>query len=191
MRARLQSHRRLNKVNIPPFLLNCSPVATSTSRVGLRLPRSSMMRNFVKGGVALVFFAISSAHAQTTSDTGGTVLSGVYDKSNATQAPGYCQVTVPASATSLSTMLASGLGGSCAVPNWAVWAYFLPRAAGNPVAVECVADSTALSATLGWPIQGYQAFPMPGSVRAGAPFSTTKCVSATGTPVTMDIWWMG
>lgn len=146
-------------------------------------------RTLMAGALALALQP-TGASAQTWTDTGGTVLNGVNDRSNATRAPGYCQITVTAAATTVAALLASGVGGSCAVPSWSTWAYFRPSTAGTAV-VRCVADSTALTAGLGFPLDGLADFPMAGGVQGGGPFSTIKCISTGASSVTVDIWWMG
>jgi hypothetical protein len=141
-----------------------------------------------------VALAATPSLARTLTDTDGTPIPGVNDRSNATNAPGYCQVTVPTTSTTLPAMLSTAAtavqGGTCSAPSWATWAYFRPETAGVGV-VRCAADGTTLSTTLGWPLDGAVGFPMPGGVKGGAPFSTLKCMSATGASVLMDIWWMG
>lgn len=117
-----------------------------------------------------------------------------YDYSMAAHIPGYCQITVPIVATTLTVMLATAngaaQGGTCLLPLWATWAYFHPAVAGTSV-IRCVSDSTALSTTLGQPLDGLTNFPLGGGVRGGLPFSTLKCISTTGSPVVVDIGWMG
>ena len=146
-------------------------------------------RSLIAGAVSLALFS-SVALAQTWTDTGGTVLPGVNDRSNATQAPGYCQIAVTATASSLATLLASGSGGMCSVPTWATAAFFRPATAGIAV-VRSTPDTTTPTAALGFPHDGQTSFPMSGSVQGGTPFSTIKCISTSGSSVTMDILWMG
>jgi hypothetical protein len=148
-----------------------------------------MMKTWLVAVALTVTCGSASALAQIR-DTGGTILPSVNDRSNATQAPGYCQVVVTTAAANLAALLSAGLGGTCSAPAWSTWAYFRPATAGTSV-VRCAADGTALTVSLGFPLDGLTDFPIPGGVQNSTPFSTLKCISTTGASVTVDIWWMG
>ena len=99
--------------------------------------------------LAATLAMVSAAQAQTHTDSGGTVVSGAFDVSNATHAPQYCQITVTTTAASLSALMATA--GCAAIPSWATVAYVTPQSGGdaNSVALRWRGDGTAPTAAIG------------------------------------------
>ncbi len=129
---------------------------------------------------AALALAATMTHAQTITDSGGTILPGSYDKSGATKAAQYCQIAVTPTATSLASLLASG--GCASIRGWATLAFVTPEAS-TTVAIRYRADGTAPTASTGQPIAGYQSWPMQGlPTLEGA-----SVISATGSNVIVDV----
>ncbi|MGO9744444.1 MAG: hypothetical protein ACLPN5_23565 [Roseiarcus sp.] len=129
---------------------------------------------------AALALAATMTHAQTMMDTSGTILPGTYDKSGATRAAQYCQITVTTTATSLSSLLAAA--GCAAATSTALYAYVTPETSAA-IALRYRADGTAPTASVGEPIGGYQSWPMGGLPTLQA----ASLISATGANITVDV----
>ena len=130
--------------------------------------------------MSLAFSAQSAALAQTRIDVGGTVVSGVYDVSNATRSPAYCQVTVTSSAATLASLLAAA--GCGALPAWATSAFLTPESSLQ-IALRYRTDGVAPTASSGQPVLGWQSWPLQGL----SGLSNASLISATGSNVTVDV----
>ncbi|MDE2101930.1 MAG: hypothetical protein KGL39_32085 [Patescibacteria group bacterium] len=139
------------------------------------------------GAALAALVASGSAYAAQSQD--GRSIPERLDDSGVLHVPGYCQITVPAAAASVATLLGTGTGATCTPPNWATWAQFLPEST-TAIAVRCAADGTTVSSTLGMPVWGNVKNYEPAIVSGHTAFYGWSCVSATGGNVTMDIWWM-
>lgn len=129
---------------------------------------------------AALALALSPAAAQTRTDSGGTVIPGVDDVSNATKAPQYCQVTVTTTAASLASLLSTA---SCAaVPSWATLAFVTPETNAEP-AIRYRADGMAPTGSVGEPVLGWQTWPAQGA----SALSNLSLISATGANVPVDV----
>lgn len=138
--------------------------------------------------LALILVAAAPAAAQTRTDSGGTVVSGVYDLSNATHAALYCQITVTTSATNLASLWSAA---SCvSLPtSWGQYAVFHPEASGSspPWPVVYRADRTAATPTVGMPLYGYTKDFVALLGNAGANAANVSLISTTGGNVTVDV----
>jgi hypothetical protein len=136
------------------------------------------------GALALALFA-GAADAQTHTDSSGTVVPGEYDVSNATKALEYCQIIVTTAATSLSSLLSAA--GCSPIPATATFAWITPESSGSGAVLRWRSDGTAPTASVGSPIQGWQAWPAQGLNE----LSAMSLISATGAAVTVDIQFKG
>ena len=140
-----------------------------------------MQRRLFAAALSLALAASTTiAYAQTITDSGGTVLPSVYDKSDATKVVQFCQITVTATATSLSLLLSAA--GCNAVPSWAMGAYLTPEASAT-IAVRWRADGAAPTASVGQPVYAYEH----GLVLGLGSLDALSLISATGASVTVDV----
>jgi hypothetical protein len=141
-------------------------------------------RKWAAAFAAMLTLGSPLASAQTNIDSGGTIIPGVYDKSYATKAPTYCQIVVTATATALSNLLAAA--GCSAPASTAYLAYLTPELAASGVVVRYRADGNAPTASVGQPIGGFQAWPIP-----SAAFSPLSLISATGASIIVSVEYRG
>lgn len=143
-------------------------------------PNTNLAAITASGSATLRLTQLSQCPQLYGNGGGGPVLQAVYDKSNATIAAQYCQITVTTTAASLSSLLS---GASCAaIPATALSAYLTPEASAQ-IAIRYRADGTAPTAAVGQPIAGYQSWPMASLLTLNA----ALLISATGASVTVDV----
>ena len=142
-----------------------------------------MKRTFFALAASLA--AISLASAQTHKDTGGTILNGVNDLSNVTQAPTSCHVTVTTTATLLSTLMASGTGDGCTQPNGVTAAYVTALNSNLPAFCYSQESSLTSACLRGQEVPGWTAWPLP-----SIGLTSTYFVVPSGT-ATLIIEWRG
>lgn len=130
--------------------------------------------------LAFIIAAAAPAAAQIRADASGNAVSEVFDVSNETKAPLYCQITVTTTATNLANLLSAA--NCAAVPSWGQYAQFVPESP-NLWPVRIRADGTAATATVG--------MPLPGNAWSQAPLvggaANMWLISTTGGGVAVDV----
>ena len=137
--------------------------------------------------LTLIVYLMSgvTSSAQSRYDYNGTIANTVFDVSNSTKVLGFCQIVVTTTATSLSSLLSTA--GCTAIPTAATLAWILPESTGSGAVVRWRSDGITPTSSVGFPIQGWQAWPSQGVPE----FTGMQLISATGSSVTVDVQFKG